>query len=76
METSVESELKRLDTVLRELQGHTGLEIYPLNEQMLRRAVELSFEALDLEPFDSSILAAVLVRAEELRAQGENDLTF
>jgi hypothetical protein len=38
--------------------------------------VELSFQNLDLEPFDQAILAAVLVRAEALPHQGADDVSF
>jgi hypothetical protein len=43
---------------------------------MLARALELATQNLDLKPFDQAILAAVLVRAEELRDQGEQDISF
>jgi hypothetical protein len=43
---------------------------------MLIRAVELSIQNLQLEPFDQAILAAVLVRAEALRDQGADDVCF
>jgi len=43
---------------------------------MLVRAVELSTQNLDLKPFDQAILAAVLVRAEELGDQGADDVAF
>jgi hypothetical protein len=53
-----------------------GLEVFPLNERMLERAVELSSLDLQLQPFDQAILAAVLVRARELTQAGEIDLCF
>ena len=43
---------------------------------MLDRAVDLCTLDLSLKPFDYAILAAVLVRAEELRNKGEVDLCF
>jgi hypothetical protein len=43
---------------------------------MLERAIDLTQSDLWLTPFDQAILAAVLVRAEELRAGGETDLCF
>jgi hypothetical protein len=75
-ESQVRTELKELDNVLASLRGQDGLEVYPLNERMLERAVELSLLDLSLKPFDQAILAAVLVRAEELSAAGELDLCF
>ena len=43
---------------------------------MLDRAVDLSTLRLSLKPFDQTILASILVRAEELRSGGEYDLCF
>lgn len=75
-EARVRTELRELDGVLASLRQQRGLEVFPLNERMLERAVELSISDLSLKPFDQAILAAVLVRAEELRATGELDLCF
>jgi hypothetical protein len=43
---------------------------------MLARTIELSTVNLDLKPFDQAILAAVLVKAEQLRNMGAEDLSF
>ena len=43
---------------------------------MLERAVHLSTMDLQLKPFDQAILAAVLVRAEDLRNAGAADVCF
>jgi len=43
---------------------------------MLERAVDLSSENLYLEPFDQAILAAVLVRAEQLRSAKDHEFSF
>ena len=43
---------------------------------MLMRVVDLTALDLSLNPFDQAILAAVLVRAEELWEAGERDLCF
>ena len=51
-------------------------EVFPLSEEMLRRAVDLSTQNLDLKPFDQAILAAVLVRGEALRAEGADEVSF
>jgi hypothetical protein len=67
-------ELSGLDTTLASLCDVAGLVLFPLNERMLARAVELSALDLSLQPFDQAILAAVLVRAEELGEAGETDL--
>jgi hypothetical protein len=43
---------------------------------MLTRAMELSIQNMDLKPSDQAILAAMLVRAEALRDQGADDVSF
>jgi len=75
-EQQVRAELRQLDRTLASLRGMRGLEVFPLNERMLERAVELSSLDLQLQPFDQAILAAVLVRARELTKAGEIDLCF
>lgn len=75
-EKQIHSELRQLDDTLASLPREQGLEVFPLNENMLDRAVSLSALDLSLKPFDQAILAAVLVRAGELRQVGEVDLCF
>ena len=75
-EQQVHTELRQLDNTLVSLRGEPGLEIFPLNENMLERAVSLSTLSLSLGPFDQAILAAILVRAEQLRDAGETDVCF
>ncbi len=75
-ERQVRSELRQLDDVLTSIHTEPGLELFPLNEHMLARAIELAQVDLWLEPFDQAILAAILGRAEGLRKQGETDLCF
>ncbi len=75
-EAAVTAELENLDERLRLMQSLPGVEVFALHEGMLARSVELSTQNLDLKPFDQAILAAVLVRSEELRDQGENDVSF
>jgi hypothetical protein len=70
-EVGVSAELEGLDGRLRSLRSHPGVEIFALREEMLVRAVDLSTQNLDLKPFDQAILAAVLVRAEELNGKGD-----
>jgi len=74
--STVLSELDRVDERLRLLRVHPGIEVFPLSDDMLARAVELSLQNLDLKPFDQAILAAVLVRARELRDSGADDIVF
>jgi hypothetical protein len=75
-ETTVGAELDRLEERLALLRNHPGIEVFPLSDEMLARAVELSIENLDLEPFDQAILAAVLVRARALRDLGADDIAL
>ena len=75
-EAAVLTELDNLDVRLRSLQENPGIEVFPLHDEMLVRAVELSIQNMDLKPFDQAILAAVLVRAEALRDQGADDVSF
>jgi hypothetical protein len=75
-EQQVREELRQLDHIIASLRAQPGLEVFPLNERMLERALELSEMDLSLKPFDQAILAAVLVRAEELRSAGASDLCF
>src|ERR1022692_246269 len=75
-ESSIESELAALSKTLRALRSETNLEVFSLNEEMLAMAVGLAFEDLSLQPFDQSVLAAVLVRARELWDDGERELCF
>lgn len=75
-ESQFSSELKDLDERLALLRKQPGIEIFPLNETMLERAVELSTQNLDLKPFDQAILAGVLVRASELRAGVAESVSF
>ena len=75
-ETSVSAELDEIDERLTAIARHSGIEVFALSEAMLAKAVELSTMNLDLKPFDQAILAAVLVRAGQLRDQGAGDVVF
>jgi hypothetical protein len=75
-EAEVGKELDGLDAALEALRRQAGMDVFALNDRMLERAVDLSAKNLNLQPFDQAILAGVLVRAEELRTQGADDLCF
>jgi predicted nucleic acid-binding protein len=75
-EGTVLAELDNLDDRMEWLRDHPAIEVFALSEKMLARAVELSFQNLDLKPFDQAILAAVLVRAQELCDSGADDIAF
>lgn len=56
---------------LADLAADPSINVFALDETMLARSTELAAEtALDLKPFDLSILAAVLARGATLRGQG------
>ncbi|HLL52774.1 MAG TPA: hypothetical protein VK447_04450 [Myxococcaceae bacterium] len=75
-EQTVRTEFRMLEQTLQSLIVAPGLEVFALSERMLKLQVELSPLNLNLHPFDQAVLAAVLGRAEELRALGESDFTF
>jgi hypothetical protein len=75
-ESSVRAELNALGATLEALRSHPAIDVFSLNDAMLERAALLGASELDLEPFDQAILAAVLVRAEVLYAQGSADVFF
>jgi len=76
-ENKVRGELGQIDATLASLREQRGLDVFALDEAMLVRAIDLSGGVLDaIQPFDQAILAAILVRAEGLRAAGEAKLSF
>lgn len=75
-ESAVSAELEELDDRLRSLTRQPGIEVFALTDKMLTRAIELSSLNLELKPFDQAILAAVLVKAEDLWDEGARDIAF
>jgi hypothetical protein len=66
--STVNREIQGLDHLLDAVRTAPGVEAFALSEPMLERAIQLSIDGPDrLKPFDEAILAAVLVRARELR---------
>ncbi len=76
MESRIRKDLSNLDNVLTSLKHEPGLEIFDLSQAMLERCAELSYLKLELGPFDQTILAAVLVRAQEIATAGANNSAF
>ena len=76
LEQQVRTDLSELDQTLVNLAQDRALDVFPLDGSMLERVASLSFEKLDLHPFDHAVLAAVLVRAEMLRSEGETEVVF
>ena len=75
-EAHVRSELARLPDLLSSLGSERSVDVFPMNDRMLARSVELGFLDLSLKPLDQAVLAGVLGRSEELWAAGERDLCF
>lgn len=75
-EAAVLSELDELEARLQSLTREFGIEVFALTDEMLARAVDLASLNLDLKPFDQAILAAVLVRGEQLRDEGADQISF
>jgi O-antigen ligase len=76
MENVVKADLQNMDTSLRELARSPGLEVFPTTPAMLARSTELCFELPELKSWDQAVLAAVLIRADELHQAGKRELAF
>ncbi len=76
MEGFVKRDLGNLDDTLGDLRRKPGLDIFDVTQTMAQRCTELSFLKLGLQAFDQMILAAILVRAEQLLQSGEEDIAF
>jgi hypothetical protein len=76
MESRVKADLDGVDDSLESLRMAKGVEVFNLDQQMLERCASLSYLRLDLKPFDQAILAAILVRAEQLRSKGVDETDF
>ena len=75
-EAFVDSQLAVLPGTLAGLRNEPNLEVFALNERMLAMSIDVAVADLPLQPFDQSILAAILIRARELWGSGEHDLCF
>jgi hypothetical protein len=76
MENVVKNDLHGIEVTLRNLAKNPGLDVFPMSHAMLARSTELCFELPDLKPYDQAVLAAILVRADELLKNGERELVF
>jgi len=62
---------------LANLAENPGLTIFPLSEAMLKRQVEIgAIDGLFLKPYDLAVLAAILVKAEDLHRLGYSQIVF
>jgi len=76
MERQVHADLRALDLSLRTLMDDPALDVFPLDSSILEKTLELTLDKLDLHPFDQAVPAAILVRAETLRADGADQFAF
>ncbi|CAN1209107.1 hypothetical protein TUMEXPCC7403_02720 [Tumidithrix helvetica PCC 7403] len=72
----VKGELMKVPERLRELANHPNLKVFALSQPMLERQVSIGAMDLELKPFDLAILAALLVRAEDLQQEGLSWIGF
>lgn len=76
-EQAVLSELESLDNAISALKRTPGVDAFSITEAMLESALSLETEKLELHPFDSTILPAILIRAEEIkRREADAELFF
>lgn len=75
-ESRVKAGLGQVGSIFEEIRQDDAVEVFALNDDMLDKAVELSALDVRLNPFDQAVLAALLVRAQELGATGESELSF
>jgi len=66
----VGDELTKVPERLDILANDSSLNVFPLSEKMLERQVSIGSMNLSLKPFDLAILAAVIVKSEELLQEG------
>jgi predicted nucleic acid-binding protein len=72
----VANELTKVPERLIELAEHPNLNVFPLSESMLERQVYIGAMDTSLKPYDMAVLAAILVRAEDLQQQGYSWVGF
>lgn len=72
----VANELTKVPERLIELAEHPNLNVFPLSESMLERQVSIGAMDTSLKPYDMAVLAAILVRAEDLQQQGYSWVGF
>jgi hypothetical protein len=73
---TVKTGMLALDARIDAIRTQTGIDVFALDDRMLDRALRLRTEVATLKPFDEAILAAVLVKAGDLKATGATDLWF
>ena len=69
----VNAELNTLRSRIGGIDKLHGVEVFALDDRMLDRTIQLRAEVTTLNPFDEAILAAILVKAGDLRDHGETE---
>lgn len=72
----VANELTKVPAKLDMLASYPGLSVFPLAESMLDRSITIRAMELALKPYDLAVLAAVLVKPEELLQEGHSWVGF
>jgi hypothetical protein len=75
-QAQLQSEMATLDDRLDELLHLPGVNVFALDQRMLDRAISLRQQAADLKPFDEAILAAILIRAADVRSDAKSGVFF
>jgi hypothetical protein len=73
---SVNADMAALERRVEAISGLPGLDVFALDQRMLERAIALRAEVPTLKPFDEAILAAVLIRADQVKTDPGADLFF
>lgn len=63
-------------TLLREITRTEGVNVIPLDSEVLEMSVDLHFQEIEPSEFDRAILAVVLTTGHKLRENGETDVAF
>jgi len=75
-EGHVRTGLAKLNDKLLEITSAEGVEVLPLDGQVLDTSLALYFKDFELGEFDRAVLAAVLTKGRSLRDSGETDVSF
>jgi len=72
----VTNQLTKVPERLDALVQHPGLSIFPLSETMLERQISIGAMDIALKPYDLAVLAAVIVKSEQLQKEGYSWVGF
>jgi predicted nucleic acid-binding protein len=72
----VGNELQRVSERLNDLAKNPSVNVFALSEEMLERQVSIGAMEFFLEPYDLAVLAAVIVKSEELQQAGYSWVGF